>query len=383
MRILMYATYFPPHYSGAAKQALALAKRLRHLGHHIEFITLLRDKEKTKTEYEGFKVWRIKDGRGRCREFVFWFNFFKFLLLKKNEFDILHSHGAYYYNSIIGPLGLLFKKKSIVKASMAKNDLAGMGQKRTGKLHLNFLKLVDVYIAISKDLENEFKRYGFLSNKIFLLPNGVDTERFKPLNSREKIKKKMKLNLSDKKLIALTVGVFDQRKNIGWLISEWVKNKGFGTDAVLVAVGPESREDKNGTFLKALKDVADSNPDLVKIVGHVSNIEDFFQTADFFILPSTNEGMPNVVLEAMSSGLPCITTKVSGCMDLVKDGKNGFTFNANNPESFHQAMIAILTCNKFALSLTARDFVLRNYSLDALAKRYETLYHNMLSSRRN
>ena len=381
MNILMYSTYFPPHYSGAAKQAIALAKKLHARGHHIEFATLRREGETFEDSYDSFKVWRLSNGRGKHREFVFWWNFFRFFYSRRKDFNILHSHGAYYYNSIVGPLGRLFRKKSLMKISLANNDLAGLGQGISGKIHHSFLEMVDACVVISRDLQKEVDELRFPSSKVFMLPNCVDTDRFRPPTYLEKLEKKKMFGLSAKQSITLTVGVFDKRKNIGWLIDKWVEHQGFGTGALLMAVGPQSREDKDGNFLRGLKQLAANHPDLIKIYDHVENIEDFYQVVDFFILPSTGEGMPNVVLEAMASGLPCITTRVSGCSDLVDEGVNGFMFQADDAQELHSALSNMLTSDHDHFSHAARKKVEHNFSLQALALAYEDLYCKLISSR--
>ena len=53
-------------------------------------------------------------------------------------------------------------------------------------------------------------------------------------------------------------------------------------------------------------------------------LPEIYNKADFFVMPSRDEGMPNAIGEAMASGLPVITTDIPGCMALVKDGENGF-----------------------------------------------------------
>lgn len=375
----MYSTYFPPHYSGAAKQAISLAKKLRDHGHEVEFITLQRQSESYAGNYDGFKVWRIREGSGTHREFLFWWNFFLFVWRRRKDFDILHSHGAYYYNSFIGPLARIFGKKSLVKTSLAKNDLAGLGQGVSGRLHRFFLNQVDVYIAISQELRDEFKALKFPDDKVFLISNGVDTDRFQPLPPAEKENKKRSLGLGDYQHIALTVGVFDKRKNIGWLIDEWIQHEGFGSDAKLLAVGPQSRDDQGGAFLRGLKDAADSSPHLVEILGHVDSIENYFQIADVFILSSTNEGMPNVVLEAMAAGLPCIATAVSGCDDLVRQGANGYLFPPNDSDGLKMALQQLFSGDIESYGTASRHLVENNFSINALARRYSGLYESMLS----
>lgn len=377
MRILMYATYFPPHYSGAAKQAIALAKQLKNKGHHIEFITVRRPNEAIKDHHEGFKVWRIKMGQGKHQELHFWWNFFKFLYKRKNDFDILHSHGAYYFNSVIGPLGRLFGMKSVIKTSLANNDLAGAGHGLSGRLHLFFLKQIDAYIAISRELQKEFKALNLPAAKIFFFPNGVDTHRFFPLPTAAKNKKKKALNLPPRRPIALNVGVLGKRKNIGWLIKEWINNNGFDTGALLLAIGPQSREDEDGSFFDSLNNMVKENSTLVQILGHTNAIENYFQAADFFILPSQNEGMPNVVLEAMAAGLPCITTAVSGCTDLIREGKNGFIFSPTEENSLQHALQQLFASSRDELENSARKKVERQFSLSSLSGKYESLYSHL------
>jgi glycosyltransferase involved in cell wall biosynthesis len=380
MRILMYSTYFPPHYSGAAKQGISLAKKLRNHGHEVEFITLQRQGENFAGEFEGFKVWRISEGTGKRREFLFWWNFFMFVWRRRNDFDILHSHGAYYYNSFIGPLARIFGKRSLVKTSLANNDLAGLGKGLSGRLHRFFLDQVDLYIAISQELREEFKVLKFPDEQVLLIPNGVDTDRFRPLTPEEKEQKKRSLGFGTQHRIALTVGVFDKRKNIGWLINEWVQNDGFGTQAKLLAIGPQSRDDKDGSFLQSLKDTADNSPQMVQILDHVDSIEDYFQIADVFILSSTNEGMPNVVLEAMAAGLPCIATAVSGCGDLVKNGSNGFLFPPNDSAGLQSALQQLFAGDVVSFGAASRDLVETQFSMNALARRYSELYEKLRTS---
>ena len=383
MRVLMFATYFPPHYSGAAKQGLALAKELRTRGHLIEFVTIRRGNDPYEDEHEGFKVWRLNMGGGsKHQEFRFWWNFFWFLVRHRKDFDILHSHGAYYFNSIVGPLAMLVGWKSLVKASMANNDLFGLKTSVFGHMHHLFLKTVNAYVAISRDLEGEFYRAGLPKERVYYIPNGVDTIRFHPIDADEKSSLRAALDLPLEHPLALTVGVFDQRKNIGWLMEQWAKNDAFGTGAVLLAIGPQSREDPDGRFLNSLRKLAAKKPGILRLMDQVEDIERYYQVADLFVLPSTNEGMPNVVLEAMASGLPCVATKVSGTKELVRDGETGYTFEVGDPTSLRQAVFKILNNGKGSFGHRGRKTVEEKHSLTVLAECYEVLYQNLVKKKR-
>jgi glycosyltransferase involved in cell wall biosynthesis len=377
----MFSYYFPPQYSGAAKQALSLAKHLRGYGHYVEFVTVRWPGLKERDEFDGFPVWRIEAGRcDRHRELRLWWNLLRFVLKRRRDFDILHSHGAYYTNSIVGPLARLVGWKSIVKASLANNDLHGLKGSLAARIHHAFLGKVDAYIAISHDLEKEFHEAGFPAHKVLFLPNGVDIERFRPTSEKEGKVLREVLGLPADRPIALTIGVLDQRKNIGWLMEQWVKNSAFDTGALLVAVGPQSREDSDGAFIRSLQKLADDNPDLLRLMTYVENIEHCYRAADIFILPSHSEGMPNVILEAMASGLPCVATRVSGVRELIDPGRTGYTFIAGDEKKLGELIVTALK-ERRAIGLSARKFVEMNYSIDSLARRYDELYSDLLEDK--
>jgi glycosyltransferase involved in cell wall biosynthesis len=376
----MYSTHFPPQYSGAAKQAISLAKMLKRMGHHIEFLTIGRPELSRHEVVEGFHVWRIKPGRGRHTEISIWKNMFLFAYNRRRDFDVFHSHGAYYINSIVGPIAAILGWKSLVKASLAENDLFGIKGSITGMIQYFFLKMVNAYIAISRDLAAEFKQSGLPADRIHHMPNGVDTNRFKPVPPSEKYHLREVLGLPAERLIALSVGVFDHRKNIGWLMEQWVANAALHSRAFLLVIGPQSREDHQGKFYTYLKELASNNPEHLKMADPIENIEIYYQAADIFILPSKSEGMPNVVLESLSSEVPCIVTGVSGANELIQDGTTGYLFDLSRPESLERIFSRISEVDIKSMGVTGRKMIEENYSIAALAKKYDTLYHNILFS---
>ncbi len=374
----MFVNFFPPQYSGAAKQAIALAKKLSILNHHIEFATVLDPGLPAFEMRDGFPVHRIEINGKRNQELPFWPNFLKFALKHKKRFDILHNHGAHYINSVIGPIAKTMGWKSLVKSTMSNNDLFGLKKSASGILHYLFLRTVNAYIAISSDLVKEFKTYGFKEKHIHYIPNGVDTNRFKPAGFSQKNELRKRFNLPIDKRIFLSVGVFDRRKNIGWLIEQWNKTKSFGTDNFLLAIGPQSRDDENGEFLSHLKGIASRNRQNMMLLSHVENIEEYYKASDGFLLTSTNEGMPNVVLEAMSSGLPCIATRTSGTLDLIEEGVTGFLFQQDNGMQLSEILKASNDPGFNGMGQKARETVLNKFSLDTVAKRYSNLYERMM-----
>ena len=377
MRILMYCPFFPPQYSGAATQAIALAAHLHLLGHAVEFITI-RDAGLPKfEEYNSFPVHRLDINGRRNQELPLWWNFFCFAWRNHNKFDVLHSHGAHYLSSVVGPISKLVGWHSIVKATMSNDDLHGLRESAAGILHYLFLKTISAYIAISHDLVREFELKGFDSNRIHYIPNGVDTNRFRPALPTEKLELRVRFDLPPRKRILLSVGVFDKRKNIGWLIKEWDKQDGFDGKNFLLAIGPQSREDKQRLFLNSLKEIADRRRKDMRILDHVANIEQYYKAADVFVLPSTNEGLPNVILEAMASGLPCIATRSPGTKELVVEDKTGFLYDLNIEGEFVSKLRKLNNDQITLLGQNGRQEVEENYSLAKIALIYSNLYKRL------
>ena len=231
VRILMYTAYFDPEYSGAALQALTLAKELRQRGHHVEFVTIRWPGLGEKAVVEQFPVQRLELGRARKhREFRLWFNLARYVWTRRDDFDVLHSHGAYFTNAFVGPLARIVGMKSLIKASLAHDDLEGLRRPLLGRLHRYMLRCIDGHIAISQDLVEEFRAGGVAEQNIHYVPNGVDIERFCPVTTDARLRLRAGLGLPLDQRIALFVGVLDERKNVTWLAKCWLKQQ-LGTQA--------------------------------------------------------------------------------------------------------------------------------------------------------
>ena len=109
-------------------------------------------------------------------------------------------------------------------------------------------------------------------------------------------------------------------------------------------------------------------------------VEKYYQCADLFVLPSRNEGMPNVVLEAMSCGLPIVGTRISGTTDLIDDSKNGLIVEKNDYQDLAEK-IKLLIDNKNMLIKMGKksiEYVRRKYDLQLIGKEYSNIYRKLL-----
>ncbi len=378
-RIFMYSTYFPPEFSGAAKQAISLAKALRSRGVDVAFLTVRFPGTSRYEEREGFPVFRFRLFRRLpLGEFLFWGRIFLFLLRKRRSFEWIHSHGAYYTNAALAWMARRLGKKSILKVSLAGNDLAGVDSGRRGRLHRLFLESADVIAAISTEIESELERKGISSEAVFRCPNGVDVERFTPADSRERAALRRRFSLPEDDILFLYAGVVDERKNVAWLVEQWIKYCKGGGRGHLLVVGPVSREDPGGVFFGRLARRPSDNGlgSRMTMSEYVERIEDYYRACDVFILPSLGEGMPNAVLEAMACGLPVIATRTSGTTDLIAEGEDGYLFNPGDGEGLLGRLsdLAGDSSRRSRMAARSRLTAKERFSMETIAGRYAELY---------
>jgi phosphatidylinositol alpha-1,6-mannosyltransferase len=384
VRVLMYTAYLEPEFSGAALQALTLARELRRRGHVVEFVTNRWPGLGATAVVDGFAVHRLEPGRMRKhREFRLWLNLARYAWARRRDFDVLHSHGAYYTHAFVGVLGRLVGMRSLVKASLASNDLLGAVRRTlAGLLHRLMLRRVDACVAISRDLIDEFQACGVGALAIHHIPNGVDTGRFRPPAPGERQALRAQLGLPAEAPVVLYVGVLDRRKNIGWLAQQWVQHDGYGSGALLLVVGPHSRDADDAALPAQIDALAAAHPQRLRRLPFQADVAPLYRCADLVVLPSLQEGLPNAVLEGMASGLPCVVACASGSRELVADGVNGWGYAQGDAAALGQAVRACLGADGAAMGREARRIALARYGIATVAQRYEQLYAALLAAPR-
>jgi glycosyltransferase involved in cell wall biosynthesis len=290
---------------------------------------------------------------------------------QKEHFDIIRvsSNFKYFHNT-------LFLAKSLIKAIFAKDKPSTIltfsittfhlwlipliklrGLKlifvNTMSLHTTYLGGKSIFASIynklhfflygilfrnlnyiinsSNALTAGFKQHGVPSNKLKTIYNGVNNQRFKPVSETEKLDYRKKLNLPETGKIILFVGLKVERKGILDLMESWKLFYKNMPDHYLLMVGDEKSSASDPDYNKHWEGIKKEieNPEL-RIINRPNHpaIEEYFYSSDIFIFLSKKEGMPNVVLEAMSAGLPMIITEFEGFSDdYGEDGKEYLLVN--------------------------------------------------------
>ena len=389
-RIAMYCDYFPPDdVSGAGIQAHNLISELRKIGHKVTVVAWSSLGDYQREEQDGVSVYRIpefvSESTSRIGILVHWLRLFRLFFHLRREFDVLHTHGVTLESSFTAVIGRLLGKPVIVKSTLSgelsvKNNL-GI------RIRGIFLRNVDVFVALSKDIVKEYERQSAMMNSsLVLVPNGVDTIRFRPVNQRKKNELRESLGLPHGPIL-IYHGVFMERKSIDWLITS-LEDFFIEKRLTLVLLGDPCRDEADTGYYKKLlcqveRFIADGS---IIIRGFSNDVHRYLQASDGYVLPSTGEGLSNALLEAMSVGLIPIVSRASGSKDLVKDRYNGMTFKSRDTAELHEAVSWYLsiagTSKEQLIKEAARKTIDDGYSIAEIASRYSTMYIQMTGGKK-
>jgi len=207
-------------------------------------------------------------------------------------------------------------------------------------------RLADLIVANSDFVKDTFVQSGVRADKIVAIPTGCPDASGPPANSGR----------GSAGLIFLFVGRLSLRKGIPYLIQAWNLLKPQGRAELWLAGEREIPE----SIFKG----KDSSMRFLGVLS-ASQLSRVYRRADVMVLPTVLEGLAHVVLEALSCGLPVITTRESGCGSLVQNGDNGFIIEASNVESLSQAMAWCLeNRSKLVLMGTASMEKARSWTIE-------------------
>jgi glycosyltransferase involved in cell wall biosynthesis len=121
-----------------------------------------------------------------------------------------------------------------------------------------------------------------------------------------------------------------------------------------------------------------------RLLGRVDGVEQVYNACDITVLTSIHEGTPNVLLESMASGVPVVATAVADNAMIVPDGRVGHVVSPEDPDGMADRVHALLSdpARREELGRAAREWVLREFSTAALARKTGSVYEALLERRR-
>jgi glycosyltransferase involved in cell wall biosynthesis len=240
------------------------------------------------------------------------------------------------------------------------------------------------HVVVSSVVMREFYESLGVTAPISIIINGVDLERFRSLDPEgEKMSARDALGIPATADVVVFVGSIKHRKGIDLLLDAFTRVAAANPMAELVLVGPH--DDSAPETAKAFKAQIDllvnrsGANGRIHFTGYVPNVDRYLRAADVFVLPSRREGMGNVVLEAMATGIPTVLTPYLGLPDEFGEPGKQYVLSAPDADSLASHIESLLTCPKQreAIGEQGRRWVADHMSLSRSIDAYSEIYRDL------
>jgi glycosyltransferase involved in cell wall biosynthesis len=238
----------------------------------------------------------------------------------------------------------------------------------------------DALIAVSKYTVDELTElYGINEEKIHVIYNGVDIDKFKPRTNKSELKREF--SLDEKQKTVLFVGRLYHRKGLEILLhSVPPVLEEFGDVKFAISGTGFKEKEENLRMLAKELDIEEH----VTFLGYVPDekLPFLYAASDVFVLPAIYENFPFAILEAQATGLPVISTKVGGIPEFLVDNENGFLIDPGEPTQLTQKLLTLLQDPKLAKEMgeRGRKLIEEKLSWRLITKQVIELYYKLLET---
>jgi glycosyltransferase involved in cell wall biosynthesis len=257
-----------------------------------------------------------------------------------------------------------------------RDRIANLFMGRLAKLEMQTAYEADLIVTISNySVEKIKQHYGVDQRKVRIVPNGVDTEKFKPTDAKAA---RQQFGLNNEPCV-LFVGSLIPRKGLPFLVeaAKKIVKENAETKFLIVGEGPLKE-----TLVNTLKTANLSGN--FKFLGNLKEdaLPAVYGCADVFVLPSIQEGQGIVLLEAQASGKPVVAFDVGGVNEAVQNKQTGILVKRGSSAELADALLKILSDRSLRekMGSAGRKFVEENFTWDICAQKMLKVYYEALAS---
>jgi glycosyltransferase involved in cell wall biosynthesis len=357
-------------FGGAALIAVNLGRWLQQRGNAVQFWVpgagpATQNVEEAGLPWRGYDLDRVRDGN--YRRLWTW----AALALKlKGKGGLVHVHTPGVYRLLLPALRLA-GLRTVVHVQIDTDP---------EELRWAFRQPPDLIITCARYMEEPIRQaLGETGDRLRIeaVPNCVDTERFCPGDRAEA---KQRVGAPADRPLALMMANLAPHKGQETAIRTVAELKARGTAIECWLAGAErgGRQEYQARLraLAAELGVADC----VRLLGQRSDGPDLLRAADFFLLPSTKEGLPLSILEAQACKVPVLAAPTAGVPEAVHDGETGFLIEADDATGYAERILGLMCDSDLYRTITERAYasVMREYTAAAFCQRVHGLYQELL-----
>ncbi len=397
LRIALITDLFPPIVGGAETHARDLSAALMAAGAKVTVLTrrAAEDLATSETLASGVEVRRIgSPGSPRWGKYRFIPDLLREWRQVESEFDVAYLCGFRVLGWPLAGATARSRVPLVLRAEVL-GELSGgfiwdaPGGGRNRLLKILFGPLIALrnrrliregrFLAISSAVREEYERAGVPAERMTVIPNGIDTKRFRPPEEEERRSLRMEFSFPGAPVF-LYSGKLNRGKGLPALLEAWQRYRCADGAGILVLVGSGG-----GQYLSeeaSLKQTVERNGlgESVRFVGYRDDVEKWLRAADVFVFPSEAESFGLAPLEANASGLPVVCTPAGALAETVPDGVGGIRVPVGDPVELCEAMRTLAASPELRKTLgeAGRQRVLREYSFEAVARRHLSWFETLV-----
>ena len=307
-------------------------------------------------------------------------------LIKAQHIDIIHTHTV--RSNLIGRLASFCTLRKCV-THLHSPILRDFADLRRGKINETIDRITRSiaarYIAVSHSLRKEMIQRGLAPDKILTVHNVPDVDALKSSNRQtgSKLHVRQEYNIPPDAFLLVLVALLRPRKGVEVLITAMKKVVQYFPDAHLLLVGSDdiSEDPDYGNRLRGLTAQLglESN---ISFAGFRDDVPEILSQSNLMVLPSLfGEGLPMVILEAMTMGVAVIASRVEGVPEIIIDGKDGFLVEPGDSEQLSDKIIELIKDPVLLQDVgqRAREKILNEMNGRRHARQIEQVYREVLN----
>jgi glycosyltransferase involved in cell wall biosynthesis len=383
-----------PMFSGQGVQVEELCRELAARGVQVTILTAGQGRQPRWESIDGYRVRRLRADipllsrrlrPGRLRSEIFGIKTLLWLLLHGWRTQIIHAHAQSDALYTAWLFSRMQRAPLIFEMTLLGTDDAGSfaaNRHRLARLRNALFRRCDGFVAISPALVRTYEGSGLPADKLRLIPQGVDAERFQPAADKSALRRTLGLP-ADVPLLVF-VGSLIERKGIDVLLDAWERIQLRFPDATLALVGRDAFDgDAASTdFLRVqLAGLTAAARSRVVLAGVQDAVEHWLAAADVFVFPSRREGFGTVMIEAMACALPCVVAELPDITDFIFDGGEacGIVVPQNDAEALAARVGELLDdpTRRAALGAAARRRAVERFAIERIADDYLDFYAHL------
>lgn len=246
-----------------------------------------------------------------------------------------------------------------------------------GWLNRQLTSITHGFIAVANAHgQHLVQREKLPADRVFVIPNGIDTQRFAPASDPAQLRRQLQLPPAGP-LVTIVAALRPEKNHARFLrIAKTVRERVPSAQFLVVGDGPQRHELERTTAALGLAEC-------VHFLGSRSDIPEILAASDLFALTSDNEASPVSIMEAMSCGLPVVATHVGSVDEMVAAGVTGYCVEKTDESQFASRIVEILKCRQTQrqLGVAGRARVAQFGSLGAMVRGYEQLLASLYNDK--